>query len=39
MLFGPVFRYELGAVARRKRTVVVRGMYGLLLLIFFCIPR
>src|SRR5262249_20072047 len=38
MLFGPVFRYELDAMARRKRTFVVRVMYGLLLLVFFCIP-
>src|SRR5438093_13767780 len=38
MLFGPVFRYELSAVARRKRTFVIRGLYGLLLLFFFCGP-
>src|SRR5262245_25418214 len=38
MLLGPVFGYELNAVARRQRTFVVRGMYGLLLLVFFCIP-
>jgi ABC-type transport system involved in multi-copper enzyme maturation permease subunit len=38
MLFGPVFRSELNAMARRKRTFVVRVMYGLLLLVSFCIP-
>jgi ABC-type transport system involved in multi-copper enzyme maturation permease subunit len=38
MLFGPVFPLELSTVLRRRRTFVLRVLYGLLLLVFFCIP-
>jgi ABC-type transport system involved in multi-copper enzyme maturation permease subunit len=38
LLLGPVFRFEMNARARRKGTFVVRGAYGLLLLLVFSIP-
>ncbi len=38
MPLGPVFRWETAAIARRKRTYVIRGIYGLVILTCFSLP-
>ncbi len=35
---GPVFRWETAAIARRKRTYVIRGIFGLVILTCFSLP-
>jgi len=35
---GPVFRWETAAIARRKRTYVIRWIYGLVILVCFSFP-
>jgi len=36
--FGPVFRWEIAAIARRERAYLIRWIYGLVILVCFSFP-
>lgn len=38
MPFGPIFRWETAAIARRERDYVIRFIYGLVVLVCFAFP-
>ncbi len=38
MPFGPIFRWETAAIARRDRNYVIRFIYGLVILVCFAFP-
>src|SRR5262245_52842962 len=37
-ILGPIFRWEMIVTARKGRSFVIRGIYGLCLLLFLCLP-